>query len=164
MSDLQFSPASGVFVSLMKAFAEFAQLPGEVGDDSIGISFEIEAHSVSVLPHPELAEQLVVEVDVCSIGTSREAGEPLALVHRLNYAARFEHGWIAAIGPDDRLVLFTTRAIANTSPGELEALIVLGLEKAEAIDALCKEAALSGDAQAAASSLSSAVSLQTIRG
>ena len=145
MPDDPFPPASGVFIALMKAFAEFAQMPGEVADDAIGISFDTDAHAVRVLPHPDRAEQLVVEVDVCAIGPSSEAAAPLALVHRLNYAARFEHAWLAAVDPDDRLVLFTTRNIAATDPGELESLIVAGLEKAEALGELWRSAESAGD-------------------
>lgn len=122
------------FVALIQAFQAFVKVEVNHLDDPIGLEFSAQGHTVRVMPHPTQASALLVEVDVCAVGDPNAAA-PL-LMHRINYAARFTHGWSVAIDADDEVVIYTTRAIARTDAGALEALMVDGIERATAIQQL----------------------------
>jgi hypothetical protein len=119
---------------LIQAFKAFLKVDSKSQGDEVGLTFTAQAHTARVMPHPTQPSALLVEVDVCAVGDT-DAAAPL-LMHRLNYLARFSHGWSLAIDADDMVVIYTTRSIARTDAGALEALIVDGLERAGAIEQL----------------------------
>lgn len=134
MSDMNTAPSS--FVALMQAFQAFVHVKVENPSDPVGLEFKAQGHTARVMPHPTRPSGLLVEIDVCAAGESNAAA---LLLHRLNYLARFAHTWSMAIDDDDVVVIYTTRTIASTDSGALEALIVDGLNRATAIQRLWEQ-------------------------
>ena len=128
------------FRSLLSAFCQSVGLSTD--EQALGVEFEAVGHTVMVATDPRTDERLLVEV---LIGRSSALPEGLAmLLHQVNDAARLEHDWVATVGAADELRLHTQRAIAQTTPGELESLLAEGVDRAQAlaslIDALPEEA------------------------
>lgn len=139
--------ASTSFVALIQAFKTFVNVEMASLHDPVGLEFTAQGHTARVLPHPTKPSGLLVEIDVCAVGDANAAA-PL-LMHRLNYMARFTHAWSVAIDADDEVVIYTTRAIANTDAGALETLIVDGFERAAAIQQLWAQQSLAAQTPAA---------------
>lgn len=144
---------SAPFAALVQAFAAFTGLPGQLDEHAFGVEFDAGPHAARVLPHPLDDGWLQVEVEVCS--AAQASARPLAMLHGLNSAARFEHRWLICIDADDTLLIHTGRALASTDAGALEGLIVDGLERAQALAALW-QSALDGDAASASPAASEA--------
>jgi hypothetical protein len=129
------------FVALIAALATYTGLEGLNVNGAEGLVFEAEPHTVVVFPHPGIEHWLLAEVDVIQIQAWEQL--PHALLNQLNEAVRLEHGWTATLRDDQRLVLHTARPVASTSAAELEALMVDGIERAEALATVCQAAARS---------------------
>jgi hypothetical protein len=126
-------------------FNDFLKSPGwEAGDlPSIGVlEFVSGDFVVTVLPHPRLPKTLLLEISIRALALDDDAGEagPLLLLHRLNNAGRFEHGWSAMIDEEDMLLLTATRALDITDATALEEEIADGLERARALNELWLDA------------------------
>lgn len=132
------SPASSTaFITLMRNFAVHSGMPALSDEDAFGAEFEVGAHRCRVLPHPGRDDRLLLEVDVQPVGPDGAELEPAIalLLLRLNGDARFEHDWSICLDNRHHLILSAWREIAQTPPGELEALLVEGIERAESLSA-----------------------------
>lgn len=118
--------------ALLSAFAEsLGASEPDSRSGAGGLEMSIGALTARLLPHPGGDDRFVIEVDVCSADAASDA--PHAALHRLNYAARFQHDWQASIDLDGTLVVYTVRPIASTDPGTLESLVADGFERACAL-------------------------------
>ena len=79
---------------------------------------------------------LTVEVDLPSTISSdvTDRAELLLALHRMNDAARYEHGWIATVDDDALVVIHKLVALARTGPGEFRDLFDDGLDRAAALE------------------------------
>jgi len=98
---------------------------------------------VRVLPHPANLDWLIAEVDVVEMAQTSPSA--YGALHRVNHAARLEHGWTATCGDEGLLVMHTARPVATMTAADLEALLVDGLERAEALATLWRDLAQTGD-------------------
>jgi hypothetical protein len=126
-------------------FNDFLKSPGwETGDlTTIGVlEFVSGDLVVTVLPHPRLPKTLLLEISIRALALDDDAGEaaPLLLLHRLNNAGRFEHGWSAMIDEEDMLLLTATRPLDITDASTLEEEIADGLERARSLNELWLDA------------------------
>ena len=131
--------------SPLDLFNAFLQSPGwESGDlSSIGaLEFVSGDFVVTVLPHPHRPKTLLMEISIRALALDENAGEtaPLLLLHRLNNAGRFEHGWSAMIDEEDMLLLTATRPLDITDAASLEEEIADGLERARSLNELWLDA------------------------
>lgn len=124
--------ASDQFLSVLSEFAQSVGLPHQ--DDAQGIEFAAGDYTVVVFSHPGRSDSLVAEVVVTALDSeSQSATALLRALHLINEAARFEHDWLIALSPEDAILLYTVRAVAQTHAAELEALLCDGIERAEAL-------------------------------
>lgn len=135
-----------VFAVLLADFARFAGVAGATAG-ALGLEFEAGAHTVRVLPHPANADWLIAEVDVVDIGQATSTA--YEALHRVNHAARLEHGWTATCGEEGPLVMHTARPVATMTAADLEGLLVDGLERAEALATLWRELRNTGAGESA---------------
>jgi len=144
------------FAALLADFAAFAGVAGAT-DGALGLEFEAGAHVVRVLPHPADPDWLIAEVDVASgIHATPTAYQAL---HRVNHAARLEHGWMATFDDEDALVMHVSRPVASVTAADLEGLLVEGLERAEALAAIWRDIAqATGSSASAVAEVTSTVS------
>ena len=135
------APISSAFAALLDTFSTFVGIPGAT-DHPLGLEFEAGSHTARVMQHPADRGWLIVEVEVMS--TEPASSGVYEALHRLNYAARLEHGWMATIGDDRMLVLHATRPIAAVTAADLEVTIVAGLERAEVLSGLWRNLTAGG--------------------
>ena len=131
--------------SPLDLFNAFLQSPGwEAGDlPAIGtLEFVSGDFVVTVLPHPHRPKTLLLEIAIRALALDDDAREvgPLLLLHRLNNAGRFEHGWTAMIDEEDMLLITTTRPLDITDAAVLEEEIADGLERARTLNELWLDA------------------------
>lgn len=130
----QFSSPSPDFEALIAALAAYTGLTDLSATGALGMVFEADPHTVRVFPHPGRANWLLTEVEVAEFSGWDKI--PHTFLNQLNHAARWEHGWMATVGEDRRLVLHTARPVAATTAAELESLMVEGIQRAEALATL----------------------------
>lgn len=125
------------YQALIKDFATHAGLEAFQDEQAIGVDFEVNGYVCRVLPHPQQEERLSVEVDVCRFSSEQAQPSQLeaSLLLRLNALSRTEHDWTLGLDEDGHLILWTWREVAATPPAELEALLVEGIDRAEALHA-----------------------------
>jgi hypothetical protein len=122
------------FVALIEALAVYTGLSDMSVTGALGLVFEADPHTVRVFPHPGRAHWMLTEVEVAELFEWEQL--PHEFLNQLNHAARLEHSWVASVGEDRRLVLHGAHPIAATSAAELEALMVEGIQRAEALATL----------------------------
>ncbi|MEI7783437.1 MAG: CesT family type III secretion system chaperone [Betaproteobacteria bacterium] len=123
---------SSVFETLLASFCQSVGLPAD--PEALGLEFEADGHTVLVSPDPRDDQRLLAEV---LVGGFSELPEALfRLLNHLNDAARLEHDWVASVGLAGELRLHTQRSIAQTTPSDLEGLLVDGIERAQALASL----------------------------
>lgn len=123
---------SGAALSvLIGSFAELAGLPPVDPENAEGLEIQAGPYVARVLPDPADDNLFLLEVDVCPRGEAGARG--LEVMHRLNYAARLDHGWTAGIDGEDTVVIYTRRAVRDTDAGALERLISDGIDRAAAL-------------------------------
>jgi len=124
--------ASEQFLSVLSDFSRAVGLPQSA--DAQGIEFAAGDFTVVVFPHPGQPEALVAEVVVAALDPGSQTTHALLrALHLINESARFEHDWLIALSPDDAILMYTIRGVAQTNAGELEALLCEGIERAEAL-------------------------------
>ncbi|MEN9773332.1 MAG: hypothetical protein RL322_402 [Pseudomonadota bacterium] len=112
---------------------EFAAARGMVADSSVfGLEFDCEGHTVNVVAHPLHDDQVLVEVSVATLPVDPPAST-LALLLQINEAARFEHDWTLLMDPELTVSLSTRLAVAGLSVAALEALMLDGVTRAQAV-------------------------------
>ena len=131
--------------SPLDLFNAFLKSPGwESGDlTSIGVlEFVSGDFVVTVLPHPHRPKTLLLEIAIRALALDDQEMEsaPLLLLHRLNNAGRFEHGWTAMIDEEDMLLITTTRPLDITDAAVLEEEIADGPERARTLNELWLDA------------------------
>ena len=127
--------ASDQFLSVLSEFSRSVGLPDQA--DVQGIEFAAGDYTVVVFPHPGRPEALVAEVVVAEVDPgSQSTNALLRALHLINESARFEHDWLIALSPEDAILMYTVRAVAQTHAAELEALLCEGIERAEALRAV----------------------------
>jgi hypothetical protein len=120
------------FEALLSAFVQSVGLQGT--PDAFGIEFQSGDHSVVVLPHPTREDALVVEVSVAELDPSgSDLSALLKMLHVINEASRFEHGWTITVTPEDGVLIYLVREISDTSTGDLETLLAEGIDRADAL-------------------------------
>lgn len=125
------------FEALIAGLVSSAGLPDGGAAGALGLVFESDPHTVRVVPHPGQFDSLLVEVEVVELASWEP--EPDAILRSLNHAARLAHGWIATVGEDRRVLLHTTRLVAGTPVFALEALLVDGIDRAQALATMLRE-------------------------
>jgi hypothetical protein len=134
--DFQTNPR---FEALLAAFAARMGLPAP--REGVGLELQSDDLTVRVLADTEDDDLLRVEVDIASAqGASASA---LALLHRINHAARLNHDWQVSLDDDDLIVMHALRSLAETDAVALEAMLDVALERSSALQTLW-QAALSG--------------------
>jgi hypothetical protein len=61
------------------------------------------------------------------------------MLHRLNEAARPEHGWVATVDERDQLMLSTSLPIQETEGTQLQSEVAGALDRAESLTALVNQ-------------------------
>ena len=105
-------------------------------EGDLGIEFSVEPHTVLIISDPRDPERLLVEVNVRLI-----EGRPpalLAALHQLNDAARLEHDWVITLDVTNLLRIHTQRSIAHCKVSDLQTLLAEGIDRAQALHALCE--------------------------
>jgi hypothetical protein len=75
-----------------------------------------------------------VEVSVAELDPSgSDLSALLKMLHVINEASRFEHGWTITVTPEDGVLIYLVREISDTSTGDLETLLAEGIERADAL-------------------------------
>ena len=102
---------------------------------------------------------LMIEVDLpVSLPEDASArADGLLALHRLNDAARFEHGWTATIDDADLVVLHTIVPIGEIAPSDFRALFDDGLARAASLQTILAEVADAADAEADPEAAESAI-------
>ena len=106
-----------------------------VDSDASVLEFEFQGLGLVVCPHPRHADRLIAEVDVIEFDDEPEAGQ-LALLLRVNEAARFEHDWTIVLDGERRVALYTTAPAEGMTIANLEQLITDGIDRALALQAV----------------------------
>jgi hypothetical protein len=127
------------FVSLLIGLATEVGLESRADPTQpLVLEFEASSHTCRVIPHSGDSDRLVIEVMVRYLGESAEdlTRDRALLMHRLNAQARLNHGWVATVDESDHLVIWQTLEIARTRAADLQAWLVEGIERAQALDAI----------------------------
>ena len=127
---------SASFDTLLKDFAASKGLPAD--EATYGLEFESEGHSVMVVQHPLHEDHLLVEVSVAVLPVDPSA-VLLAMLLQINEAARFEHDWAVYLDGEQQVSLSTAAPLADLSLAEIEGLMLDGVERAQALQALLNE-------------------------
>jgi hypothetical protein len=146
------------FGALLRDFCSGLGLPMDEGD--LGIEFSVEPHTVLIISDPRDPERLLVEVNVRLL-----EGRPpalLAALHQLNDAARLEHDWVITLDVTNLLRIHTQRSIAYCKASDLQTLLAEGIERAQALQALCE--GLPTDADSSTNALSERLALSRLIG
>jgi len=147
------------FGALLRDFCSGLGLPMDEGD--LGIEFSVEPHTVLIISDPRDPERMLVEVYVRLV-----EGRPpalLAALHQLNDAARLEHDWVITLDVTNLLRIHTQRSIAHCKVSDLQTLLAEGIDRAQALHALCES--LPPDADSITTALSERLDLsRMIRG
>lgn len=110
---------------------DFAQSKGlSSGDHSIGLEFECEGHSVTLIQHPQQDHRLIADVSVTILSANPPA-QQLALLLQINEAARFEHDWTIVLDGNQQVSLSTSANFSAMSVAALETLMLDGVERAQ---------------------------------
>lgn len=130
---------SSAFEKLLESFLILAGQDPVGAKGSRGFEFESGAHTVRVFPDADGA-RVIIEVDVHSLRPDEMENAPLLLMlHRLNEAARPEHGWTVTIDEVDELVLSSSLAIQETEATKLQSSVTDALDRAESLTALVNQ-------------------------
>lgn len=129
------------FGALLKDFCSDLGLPVNEGD--LGIEFSVEPHTVLIISDPRDPGRVLVEVNVRLV-----EGRPpalLAAMHQLNDAARMEHDWVITLDVTNLLRIHTQRPIARCKVSDLQTLLAEGIDRAQALHALCESLPADGE-------------------
>jgi hypothetical protein len=119
--------------------AEFAAAKGlQVEPGTYALEFESDDHQVVVMPHPAHPERLMVEVSVAELGQDGLGVELAPLLLQINEVARFEHDWSIFMDSVMSVSIGTCLPLSGLSMGDVEALIVDGLDRAHALVSLLR--------------------------
>lgn len=127
------------FEHLLKSLCELS------GQDSSGLEggvlrMEIDGREASVLPAltPTGDEAVEITVSAGALTASDEWDEvdALTLLHRVNAAARYRHGWLATVDQDDQLMIKRVKPLQGLSPSDLERLVSEGMDCAASLQGL----------------------------
>ena len=128
------------FEKLLESFLALTGHSQVQATGSNGFEFECGAHNVAVFPTAD--SRLVVEADAAVLLPTEAASAPLLMaIHRLNEAARAEHGWVATIDEGDRLLISKVLALHDTDAVALQDAVATALALAESLAALVAHAA-----------------------
>ena len=136
---------SSLFDTLLKDFVTAKGLSAD--DATYGLEFESEGHTVMVVQHPLHEDRLLAEVSVAMLPVNPSA-DTLAMLLQINEAARFEHDWAIYLDGEQQVSLSTTASLVGLSVGEMEALMLDGVERAQALQALLNDLDNAGDTAA----------------
>jgi len=126
---------------------EFAAARGMVVDASVfGLEFDCEGHTVNVVAHPLHDDQVLVEVSVATLPVDAPAST-LALLLQINEAARFEHDWTLLMDSELTVSLSTRMPVAELGVAALEALMLDGVTRAQAVVDLLETIGRQGDSR-----------------
>jgi hypothetical protein len=115
---------------------EFAQSKGLDSDEqSIGLEFECEGHSVTLFQHPKHEHFLMADVSV-AILSAHPPVEQLALLLQINEVARFEHDWAIVLDSAQQVSLTSSTDFSSMSVADLEALMLDGVERAQVLQSM----------------------------
>ena len=115
---------------------DFAQSKGVAsGEQSIGLEFECEGHSVTLFQHPKHENLLIADVSVVILSAHPPA-QQLALLLQINEAARFEHDWSILLDAAQQVSLTGSANFSSMSVADLEALMLDGIERAQVLQAM----------------------------
>jgi uncharacterized damage-inducible protein DinB len=90
-----------------------------------------------LIAHPTDSALMVVEVDVAEADPDEIIQRENAwLLHQINHAARFEHGWIAHIDETNVLMISLFQVIPGSTPELIEQLLADGIDRAQALASL----------------------------
>lgn len=106
------------------------------------IEFETDGGILAtVVPHPNEADSLIVEILVGNIDltTMSRAADVLLALHQVNDRARREHRWVISIDDQVGLLIGTVVDIQGLDLAALQALLADGLERAQALQTLVAE-------------------------
>ena len=103
-------------------------------DQSTGIEFEADGHVVLMAPHPQDPQCVYIEVGVMDLAEPSAA--VLMVLHQINHAARLEHDWVISVDEGHRLVIHTHRPLHALRGGDLQGLLVEGIERAQALQVM----------------------------
>lgn len=127
---------SSPFENLLESFLILAGQDPAGAKGSRGFEFESGAHTVRVFPDGAGA-RVIIEVDVQTLRPDEVEKAPLLLMlHRLNEAARPEHGWTVTIDEGDAILLSTSLPLAETDGVKLQSAVTEALDRAESLTAL----------------------------
>jgi Tir chaperone protein (CesT) family len=121
---------SQAFHLFIQDFARSKGLPSV--DDSMGLEFECEGHSVILVQHPRKATQLMAEVSVTILDANPSA-QLLELLLKINETARFEHDWTIVLDPYQQVSLSASADFTAMSEAALEAMMLDGIERAQSL-------------------------------
>ena len=128
------------FEKLLESFLALTGHSQVQATGSNGFEFECGAHDVAVFPTAD--SRLVVEADAAVLLPTEASSAPLLMaIHRLNEAARAEHGWVATIDEGDRLLISKVLALHDTDAVALQDAVATALALAESLAALVAHAA-----------------------
>jgi hypothetical protein len=128
------------FEKLLESFLALAgHNPGEAAG-STGFEFECGAHNVAVFPAGD--SRLVVEAEAAVLLPAEAANAALLMaIHRLNEAARAEHGWVATIDGGDRVLVSKVLPLHGTDAVALQDAVTTALTLAGSLAGLVAHAA-----------------------
>lgn len=130
------SLVTSAFEKLLESFLILAGQDPAAAKGSHGFEFESGAHTVRVFPDGEGA-RVIIEVDVQSLSPDQVEQAPLLLMlHRLNEAARAEHGWTVTIDEGEGILLSTSQPLAETDGVKLQGSVTDALDRAESLTAM----------------------------
>jgi hypothetical protein len=123
------------FESLTRSFLTLIGQDPTRASGISGFEFEYDAYSVAVAPIGEA--KLIVEVGVTALQPAETASVPLLMaLHRLNDSTRGEHGWIATIDDEERLLLSSTFSLAALDAAGLQNAMASAIDRAEVLSAI----------------------------
>ncbi len=129
--------ADSPFNRLVREFAQKAGFPANEIEQSDGVEFESDGFTARLIAHPTDSALMVVEVDVAEADPDEIIQRENAwLLHQINHAARFEHGWIAHIDETNVLMISLFQAIPGSTPELIEQLLADGIDRAQALASL----------------------------
>lgn len=128
------------FEKLLESFLALTGHSQEQSAGATGFEFECGAHNVAVFPTAD--SRLVIEAEAAVLLPTEATSAPLLMaIHRLNEAARAEHGWVATIDDGDRLLVSKILPLHGTDAVALQDAVATALALAESLAALVAHAA-----------------------
>lgn len=126
--------AESRFSQLIQEFAAGAGFADEAIGQSDGIEFESEGFTARLTAHPTSPALMVIEVDVAQAnpGDPHQAKNAW-LLHQINHAARFEHGWLAHIDESNILMMSSVQEVDGLNAAVIEQLLADAIDRAEAL-------------------------------